>query len=127
MKTKLTALAAGLMLALSASNALAQAAEGSTVLTAERMFDARSGRMIPSPVVLIRGGRIVSVQSGGAIPAGATKVVNLPGMTLLPGLIDMHTHIDSDPSYGGYNSLQFGDRFWSMIAVPNAMRTLQAG
>jgi imidazolonepropionase-like amidohydrolase len=127
MKTKLTALAAGLISALSVPNALAQTAEAGTVLTAERLFDAASGRMIPSPVVLVRGGRIVSVQSGGAIPAGATKVVNLPGMTLLPGLIDMHTHIDSDPSYGGYNSLQFGDRFWSMIAVPNATRTLQSG
>jgi len=129
MKTKFSALAAGLMSALSTPHVLAQAqtAEPGTVLTAERMFDARSGRMIQSPVVLIRGGRIVSVQSGGAIPAGAAKVVNLPGMTLLPGLIDMHTHIDSDPSYGGYNTLQFGDRFWSMIAVPNAMRTLQAG
>jgi imidazolonepropionase-like amidohydrolase len=129
MKTKFSALAAGLMSILSTPHVLAQAqtAEPGTVLTAERMFDARSGRMIQSPVVLIRGGRIVSVQSGGAIPAGAAKVVNLPGMTLLPGLIDMHTHIDSDPSYGGYNTLQFGDRFWSMIAVPNAMRTLQAG
>ena len=48
-------------------------------------------------------------------------------MTLLPGLIDMHTHIDADPSYGGYTSLQFGDRFWSMISVPNAWKTLQAG
>jgi imidazolonepropionase-like amidohydrolase len=127
MKMRLTALAAGLISALSVPNALAQAAEAGTVLTAERMFDARTGRMIPSPVVLVRGGRIVSVQSGGAMPAGAAKVVNLPGMTLLPGLIDMHTHIDSDPSYGGYNSLQFTDRFWSVIAVPNAMRTLQAG
>ncbi len=129
MKLNLTLLATASMFALSVSSAAAQAqsSDTSTVLTAERMFDARTGRMIPSPVVLIRGERIVSVQSGGAIPAGAGKVVNLPGMTLLPGLIDMHTHIDSDPSYGGYNSLQFSDRFWSVIAVPNAIRTLQAG
>ena len=129
MKLNLTLLATASILALSVSSAAAQAQTGdsTTVLTAERLFDARTGRMIQSPVVLIRGERIVSVQSGGAIPAGAAKVVNLPGMTLMPGLIDMHTHIDSDPSYGGYNSLQFSDRFWSVIAVPNAMRTLQAG
>jgi predicted amidohydrolase len=107
MKLNLTLLATASMFALSVSSAVAQdqSSDTSTVLTAERMFDARTGRMIPSPVVLIRGERIVSVQSGGAIPAGASKVVNLPGMTLLPGLIDMHTHIDSDPSYGGYRSL----------------------
>ena len=129
MKLNLTLLATASLFALSVSSAAAQAQTGdtTTVLTAERLFDARTGRMIQSPVVLIRGERIVSVQSGGAIPAGAAKVVNLPGMTLMPGLIDMHTHIDSDPSYGGYNSLQFSDRFWSVIAVPNAMRTLQAG
>ncbi|MGO4781874.1 hypothetical protein AB4084_40940, partial [Lysobacter sp. 2RAB21] len=51
-----------------------------------------------------------------AAPAAA-KRLDLPGMTLLPGLIDMHTHIDSDPHYGGYTYLQFGDRFWSMLAV----------
>ena len=129
MKLNLTLLATASLFALSVSSAAAQAQTGdtTTVLTAERLFDAKTGRMIQSPVVLIRGERIVSVQSGGAIPAGAAKVVNLPGMTLMPGLIDMHTHIDSDPSYGGYNSLQFSDRFWSVIAVPNAMRTLQAG
>ena len=129
MKLNLTLLATASLFALSVSSAAAQAQTGdtTTVLTAERLFDARTGRMIQSPVVLIRGERIVSVQSRGSIPAGAAKVVNLRGMTLMPGLIDMHTHIDSDPSYGGYNSLQFSDRFWSVIAVPNAMRTLQAG
>ncbi len=97
-----------------------------TVLVAERLFDAKSGTMIVNPVVHIKNDRIVSVSSGGTLPLGA-KVIELKGMTLLPGLIDMHTHIDSDPVYGGYNSLQFGDRFWSMIAVPNALKTLQAG
>ena len=97
-----------------------------TVLVAARLFDAKSGTMIINPVVHIKNDRIISVSSGGVLPLGA-KVIELNGMTLLPGLIDMHTHIDSDPVYGGYNSLQFGDRFWSMIAVPNALKTLQAG
>ena len=109
-------------------NATAQmpTTDSGTVLVAERLFDAKSGTMIVNPVVHIKNDRIVSVSSGGALPLGA-KVIELKGMTLLPGLIDMHTHIDSDPVYGGYNSLQFSDRFWSMIAVPNALKTLQAG
>ncbi len=107
-------------------SAIAQSPDQDTVILAERLFDSRTGTMLSKPVVVIRGDRIVSVQSGGAPQAGA-RVIDLKGMTLVPGLIDMHTHIDSDPTYGGYNSLQFGDRFWSMIAVPNAAKTLQAG
>jgi imidazolonepropionase-like amidohydrolase len=101
----------------------------STVVNADRMLDVRSGQMISSPSVLIRDGRIVEVASNGNsvnAPADA-KRIDLQGMTLLPGLIDMHVHLDSDPLYGGYNSLQFGDRFWSMISVPHAERTLKAG
>ncbi|MBP6310590.1 MAG: hypothetical protein KA350_07950, partial [Arenimonas sp.] len=91
----------------SVNESQAQTAQADTVIVAERYFDSKSGKMIANPTVLIRNQRIVSVQSGGAIPTGAAKVIRLDGMTLLPGLIDMHTHIDSDPIYGGYNSLQF--------------------
>ena len=105
----------------------AQTTQADTVIVAERYFDSKSGKMIANPTVLIRNQRIVSVQSGGVTPTGAAKVIRLDGMTLLPGLIDMHTHIDSDPTYGGYNALQFTDRFWSVIAVPNALKTLNAG
>ncbi len=97
------------------------------VLTAERLLDVRTGRMIDRPQLLIRDGRIVEVgRAGSAVPADA-KRIDLAGLTLLPGLIDMHVHLDSDPGYGGYTGLQFGDRFWSMLAVPHAQRTLMAG
>jgi imidazolonepropionase-like amidohydrolase len=97
------------------------------VVTAAHMLDARSGRLVDQPQVLVRDGRIVAVGRAGAeVPANARRI-DLPGMTLLPGLIDMHVHLDSDPSYGGYTGLQFGDRFWSVLMVPHAERTLMAG
>lgn len=97
------------------------------VVTAARLFDARSGRLIDNPQVLIRDGRIAEVgRAGDAAPAGARRL-DLPGMTLLPGLIDMHTHLDADPTYGGYTGLQFNDRFWSVLAVKHAQDTLDAG
>ena len=96
-------------------------------ITADRMLDVRSGRLIDDPHVLVRNGRIVETGSGAtAVPADA-KHVDLKGMTLLPGLIDMHVHLDSDPSYGGYSGLQFSDRFWSVLAVAHAQKTLAAG
>ncbi len=60
------------------------------------------------------------------MPAGARRV-DLPGMTLLPGLIDMHTHLTSDPHFSGYRRLQFTDNFWTVVGVANAKKTLEAG
>ena len=99
------------------------------LVSAERMLDVRTGKMVANPQVLIRDGRIVAVKQGAnAFPVSAdTRRVDLPGMTLLPGLIDMHVHLSSDPSYGGYTGLEFGDRFWSVLTVPHASRTLDAG
>jgi imidazolonepropionase-like amidohydrolase len=107
--------------------AQAQTTAPSTVITADRLLDVRTGRYIEHPQILVRDERIVSVgHAGDAAPADA-KRIDLPGMTLLPGLIDMHVHLDSDPTYGGYTGLQFGDRFWSVIQVANAQKTLMAG
>lgn len=57
---------------------------------AARMLDVTAGRYVDHPVVIVRGDRIESV--GTTVPAGAT-VVDLGERTLLPGLIDAHTHI----------------------------------
>ncbi|MHC9084130.1 Xaa-Pro dipeptidase [Luteimonas sp. RIT-PG2_3] len=112
-----------------AQEAPAAATRIETVLvTAGKLLDVRDGRMLDQPVLLVRDGRIVSV--GTSVPADLpadTRRVELPGMTLLPGLIDMHTHLDGDPSYGGYTGLQFNDRFWSVLAVKHAQDTLAAG
>ena len=97
------------------------------VVTAARMLDVRSGKVIDNPQVVVREGRIVSVgRAGDAVPAGAERI-DLKDMTLLPGLIDMHVHIDSDPTYSGYTYLQFSDRFWSAVSVTHAHDTLMAG
>lgn len=96
------------------------------LVSAASLLDVRSGKLVANPQVLIRNGRIVSIKHSGPVSAD-TRRVDLPGMTLLPGLIDMHVHLDSDPSYGGYTGLEFGDRFWSVLTVPHASRTLDAG
>jgi len=106
------------------------AALGAEVLvTAAQLLDVRSGKMLASPQILVRDGRVVDVRHGGAVfaPGPATARIDLPGLTLLPGLIDMHVHLDSDPGYSGYTGLEFGDRFWSVLTVPHAGRTLDAG
>jgi imidazolonepropionase-like amidohydrolase len=119
-----------LMLAALLLAGAAPAAAESVVVTADRMVDVLTGRVIEEPVVVITDGRIASVVGrGGArpvIPAGA-KRIDLPGKTILPGLIDMHVHLDSNPRYGGYSGLQFTDMFWVAQGVQNARDMLEAG
>jgi imidazolonepropionase-like amidohydrolase len=65
------------------------------------MLDVRSGNTIESAVILIDGERITAAGSKLAIPAGA-QVIDLGDKTVLPGLIDMHTHLTGDPQDAGY-------------------------
>ena len=94
--------------------------------TAARMLDVATGRYVASPVVVVTDGRIVAAGAGVAVPAGA-KRVDLGGLTLLPGLIDMHVHLDSVPRYGGYSGLQFSDAYFVVAAAANARAMLDAG
>jgi imidazolonepropionase-like amidohydrolase len=111
-----------------AAVALPGVAEAKTVVvTAEKLVDVASGKQTDKPLVIIVDGRIARVgRQGEAVPAGATRV-DLPGVTLLPGLIDMHTHLTSSPLYAGYNALLFTDSFWAVISARHATVTLQAG
>jgi imidazolonepropionase-like amidohydrolase len=104
-----------------------QSRADTVVVTADRMVDVLAGRGVERPQITISDGRIVAVGvQGGAIPAGARRV-DLPGVTLLPGLIDMHVHLTSDPRYSGYRHLEFTDGFWTVVGVANAKKTLEAG
>ncbi|MEW6392102.1 MAG: amidohydrolase family protein [Pseudomonadota bacterium] len=98
-----------------------------TAVSAARLLDVASGKYVDNPLVIVTDGRITSVgKKGDTVPAGA-KVIDLPNATLLPGLIDMHVHLDSLAEIGGYNSLQYSDRFWSVVQTANARKTLEAG
>jgi imidazolonepropionase-like amidohydrolase len=112
-----------LCIALAAAASTASAER--VAITADRLLDVRNGRYIERPVVIADGDRIVEVRSGE--PPADARVIRLDGLTLLPGLIDMHVHLDSDPSYGGYTRYQFSDRFWSVLGVVHGERTLRAG
>lgn len=64
------------------------------VLRAARMLDVVSGTLVENAVVVVEGQTITAVNPGG-LPAGA-EVIDLGDMTLLPGLIDLHTHLAYD-------------------------------
>jgi imidazolonepropionase-like amidohydrolase len=122
MKSTLAALAL-----LAASTSL----HAATVVTAAHMLDPVKGVMVDNPVVVIGdNGRVLSLTSGdGArpeIPANA-KRVDMGNVTILPGLIDMHVHLTSDPTLSGYQGLEYTDNFWTVVGVANARKTVEAG
>ena len=98
-------------------------------ISAAHLLDVETGKMIDNPQILVVDGRITQISSGAvAAPADpAVRVINLPGKTLLPGLIDMHVHLTSLAEIGGYQGLKYTDSFWSAVGVANARKTLDAG
>jgi len=97
-----------------------------TVIKAARLVDTKAGTTIANPVVVIENDKVKSVSSNGAVPSGAT-VIDLKGATLLPGLIDAHTHITADP--GDYYEQAFRRSIIDAAVISHiyARRTLEAG
>lgn len=100
-----------------------------TVITADKMIDVLTGKVVEFPAIFVgEDGRIASIADARTVRWGSdVKHINLSGKTLLPGLIDMHVHLDGPADIGGYRGLEFTDSFWGMTAVGNAHAMLKAG
>jgi imidazolonepropionase-like amidohydrolase len=110
---------------ISSSPLLAQ----NTVITADKMIDVLTGKTVEFPAIFVgEDGRITGISDARVVKWGSdVKHIDLSGKTILPGLIDMHVHLDSPADIGGYRGLEFTDSFWGMTAVKNANDMLRAG
>jgi imidazolonepropionase-like amidohydrolase len=101
---------------------------GVVAVKAGRLIDPVAGTVTPGAVVLVEKGRVTAVGPSVAIPPGA-RVIDLSGMTVLPGLMDCHTHLvgdyvdDKDP----LSELKSTSARRAFESVPNARVTLDAG
>jgi imidazolonepropionase-like amidohydrolase len=99
-----------------------------SVIRAGRLVDVANGKVLGGQVIVVRDGRIEAVGSADsvAIPAGA-KIVDLSSYTVLPGLIDTHTHITSDPTLPPYAGYGLSVPRMALKGAAYAQRTLLAG
>ncbi len=104
-------------------------AHAASVVTADRYLDVATGRYVEHPAIFVGDdGRITGIADARTVRfSDAIKHIDLPGETLVPGLIDMHVHLSSLAEIGGYRGLQYTDNFWTAVGVANAGKTLDAG
>jgi imidazolonepropionase-like amidohydrolase len=124
---KLTHLFAGLAVAGAvASSALA--AEQFVAIRAGKLVDVAKGAVLTDQTIVIEGERITAVgpTASVAVPANA-HLIDLSGSTVLPGLIDAHAHLTSDPKLHGYQSLGVSDIRAALYGARSARVTLEAG
>jgi imidazolonepropionase-like amidohydrolase len=124
---KLTHLFAGLAVAGAvASSALA--ADQFVAIRAGKLVDVAKGAVLTDQTILIEGERITAVgpTASVAVPANA-HLIDLSGSTVLPGLIDAHAHLTSDPNLHGYQSLGVSDIRAALYGARSARVTLEAG
>lgn len=98
------------------------------VIKAGRLIDPKSGNILQNQTIIIEGGRILSVGSGTTIPADAS-VIDLAQKTVLPGLIDCHTHMLLQPEdeRGFPPVISKSQAFRTIQGVAGAKKDLEAG
>jgi len=98
-----------------------------TVIHAARILDVKTGQVIRDGAIVIADDKIVTVgPASGVALGGGTIVINLPTATVLPGLIDAHTHLTFGTNFG-YETLGVSVPREALIGARNARVTLEAG
>jgi imidazolonepropionase-like amidohydrolase len=104
-----------------------QPAPKRVVIRAARVLDVKSGKTLADQAIVIDGDKIVSVGPASDAKSAAANTISLPNATVLPGLIDAHTHLTFDQGSTGYSGLGISVPREALIGAKNARITLEAG
>jgi len=99
-----------------------------TVLRPAGVLDVDAGEVLDGAEVWIEGDRIAAITSGGDATGEADRVIDLPGLTLVPGLMDMEVDLVlGGPGAGFSDPVRMDPAKMTLRAAANARRTLRAG
>jgi imidazolonepropionase-like amidohydrolase len=97
------------------------------IVRAGKLVDVKGGKTLTNQAILIQDGKIVSIGADYNLKTTPTDmVVDLSRSTVLPGLIDVHTHLTGNPQFG-YETLAISVPREALIGAKNARTTLEAG
>jgi imidazolonepropionase-like amidohydrolase len=116
------------LFALAALTLCAQPAPPRTLLRAAHLLDVKTGRLLDNQTIVVLGDTIQSIAPTAQVQAqAADKVIDLAPLTVLPGLIDVHTHLTGNPDFDPYRELTSTNAKEAINGVVNARTTLLAG
>lgn len=106
----------------------AASADAATLIHAGRLIDGRSDSARQNVTIRIEDGTIKSIEPGFSEPGGRDKLIDLSEATVMPGLMDMHTHLTSQIGPKSYQErFVLNDADFTMKAYANGRKTLSAG
>jgi imidazolonepropionase-like amidohydrolase len=122
------ALVLALLLGIGSTSRAQTPAAKRTILRAGRILNVHTGELKANQAIVIEGEKIAQIAPSSEIKAGpGDATIDLPDATLLPGLIDMHTHLTFDLNSLGYQGLGISTAREALHGARNARRTLEAG
>ncbi|MGC1298375.1 MAG: amidohydrolase family protein, partial [Alloacidobacterium sp.] len=99
-----------------------------TLLRAGHVIDVHTGNESPDQTIIVTGDSITAIAPTSSTPKqNGDKEVDLRSMTVLPGLIDVHTHLTMDTNFDPYHELSTSLAKSALIGARNAKVTLEAG